>query len=276
MFANFDKKKLKLNFARSAQNYDKAAPIQRLVASKLCKIAAPFIQEKLNVMLSLSRHDSGHGPESCLDKLSMTLRVLDLGSGTGFIATNLDKNLEIFESDLAFEMLQQNRSRNSLKIQADFENLPFKNNSFDILISSFSLQWLTDFDKNFAQFFALLKPKGILIFCLPTDGSLSELKAADIFNFNPLPKIADLETSLKKAGFSKISFEKEIVKQSFENGVEALKSLKRIGANYSEKNNKIITKTILAQFNNFCLKNFGTSTRKIETSWAVSYFILSK
>ncbi len=276
MFANFDKKNLKLNFARSAQNYDKAAPIQRLAAEKLCKIAAPFIQEKLNVMLSLSKHDSGQRPESCFDKLSMTPRVLDLGSGTGFISNNLDKNLEIFESDLAFEMLQQNHSRNSLKIQTDFENLPFKNNSFDILISSFSLQWLSDFDKNFAQFFALLKPQGILIFCLPTDGSLSELKSADIFNFNPLPKIADLKTALKKAGFSKISFETEIIKQSFENGVEALKSLKRIGANYSEKNNKIITKTILAQFNNFCLKNFGTSTRRIETSWAVSYFVFSK
>ncbi len=254
MFANFDKKKLKLNFEHSAQNYEKDAPIQRLAASKLCKIAAPFIQEKL----------------------SMTPRVLDLGSGTGFIASNLDKNLEIFESDLAFEMLQQNRLQNSTKIQADFENLPFKNNSFDILISSFSLQWLSDFDKNFAQFFALLKPKGILIFCLPTDGSLSELKSANVFNFNPLPKIADLKTSLKKVGFSKISFETEVIKQSFENGVEALKSLKKIGANYSEKNGKIITKSILAQFNNFCLKNFGTRTRKIETSWAVSYFIFSK
>ena len=251
MFANFDKKKLKLNFEHSAQNYLEAAPIQRLSAEKLCKMATPFIQENS--------------------------QILDLGSGTGFVTESLNALCapDIFELDLAFEMLQQNQN-NSSKIQADFENLPFKNHSFDILISSFSLQWLTDFDQSFSQFFSLLKPKGVFIFCLPTDGSLSELAAANIFNFNQLPKIETLKTSLKKSGFTEISSTTQSVKQVFENGVAALKSLKKIGANYAEKNSRIITKTNLAQFNNFCLKNFGTNTRKIEISWNVSYFIFSK
>ncbi len=276
MFANFDKKRLKMNFARQVQNYSKAASIQGLAAKKICKIAAPFIQKKQDVMLSLSKHDSGHGPESCFDKLSMTPRVLDLGSGTGFVAKHLNKNLNLCELDLALEMLQQSPSPNSQKIQADFENLPFKNNSFDILISSFALQWLSDFDKSFSQFFSLLKPKGVFIFCLPCYGSLAELSAANIFNFNQLPKVEDLKNSLKRSGFKEIFVETKTLKQTFESGVEALKSLKKIGANYSQKNSKIITKTSLAQFNNFCLKNFGTSTRKIEVSWVISYFIFSK
>ncbi|MBP7710519.1 MAG: methyltransferase domain-containing protein [Rickettsiales bacterium] len=257
-----------MNFAHGVQNYLEAASIQGLAAEEICKIAAPFFAENL--------------------------QVLDLGSGTGFVAREIlkqvqdDENIRsrhpelvsgspsIFELDLALEMLQQSPSPNSQKIQADFENLPFKNNSFDILISSFALQWLTDFDKSFSQFFSLLKPEGVFIFCLPCDGSLAELSAANIFNFNQLPKVEDLKNSLKKSGFSEISVETKTTKQTFESGVAALKSLKKIGANYSQKNSKVITKTNLAQFNNFCLKNFGTDTRKIEVSWVISYFIFSK
>ncbi len=266
MFANFNKKKLRMSFEHGVQNYSKSALIQRLSSDKLCKIAAPFVKK-----------DS---------------QILDLGSGTGFVAENLialqnksfgskkpekdlSKDSNIFELDLALKMLQKNQNH-SFKIQGDFENLPFKKQSFDILISSFSLQWMTNFDKSFLQFFSLLKPKGILIFCLPTEGSLKELSAANIFNFNSLPKVDDLKTSLKKSGFCEISTTTENTKQTFESGLEALKSIKKIGANYAEKNSSVITKTNLIQFNNFCLKNFGTKSRKIEISWNVSYFIFQK
>jgi malonyl-CoA O-methyltransferase len=266
MFANFDKKKLKTNFGRNAHNYDISAPIQLLAAKKLCKIAKTFIQKKSSFL---------HFQSAQKSELKM-LKVLDLGSGTGFIGKNLGEKINLFELDLAFEMLQQSSRHNSQKIQADFENLPFKDGSFDILISSFALHWITDFDKSFSKFFALLKPKGVFIFCLPCEGSLKELSAANIFNFNQFPKVEDLKKSLNKSGFIEICIETKTSKQTFESGIDALKSLKKIGANYSQKNNKIITKKKLAQFDNFCLKNFGTQAQKIEVSWAISYFTFSK
>jgi malonyl-CoA O-methyltransferase len=248
MFDNFDKKILRLNFEQGAKNYEKCSPIQNLAASKLCKIAKPFIAQNS--------------------------QILDLGSGTGFISKEL--KTPIFETDLAFEMLNKNKKSSSIKVQSDFENLPFKDNSFDVLISSFSLQWLCNFNKSFAHFFSLLKENGFFIFCLPCDGSLSELKSANIFSFNQLPEAETIKKSLQESGFSEVFFEKETFKQSFESGVDAIKSIKKIGANYSKKNQKIITKTDLLEFNKNCLKNFGTNNRKIEISWLVSYFIFRK
>lgn len=281
----FDKKIIQKNFSRVAGRYDEAAVVQREAVKELCELVV--------------RHKAS-GVRRGL--------ILDLGSGTSFIAKKLltyDKwrseasNLQfaqqrnkknskylrltpydskIFELDLSAEMLQSwhDRPSNVFPIQGDIENPPFRNHSFDLIISSFSLQWIEDFEKNFSKIFSLLKPSGTFAFCLPTDGSLTELKSANIFNFNELPKIKNLKSALKKSGFTEIFFAKKIVKQNFQNGLEALKSLKKIGANYSDQQKKIITRTQLNHFNKFCLKNFGTTNKNIEISWSVSYFLLQK
>ena len=287
MALKFDKKIIEKNFSRGAKNYDEAALVQREAAKKLCDLAVPFIKNEA--------------------------RILDLGAGTGFVAKNifdlLDKKkilkqvqddgvsgevqvqtlsprhpelvsgsitkIQLFESDISFEMLKKN-TKNTFKIQSDFENLPFKNNSFDLLISSFSLQWLENLEQTFSHFFSLLKPSGTLAFCIPTQESLNELKSANIFNFTKLPKAEDLILALQKNSFIEKKFQTEILEQEFESGLQALQSLKKIGANYSNKKNKTLNKTQLIQFNNFCLKNFGTTNKKVRLSWFVSYFIFVK
>lgn len=245
-----NKKIISENFSRAASSYESVALVQKYAARKLCELVAVEIK-----------------PHS---------RALDLGSGTSFIAQHLPENVQIFETDLSFEMLQQNNLATH-KIQCDFENLPFKNNSFDILLSSFSLQWLNDFEKTFAHFSQILKPNGILAFALPTFESLNEIRTASVaskcyFNFNDLPKTPKLKLALKKYGFTEKNFATEIFKSEFENGTQALKSIKHTGANYSKKNN-LVTKSKLADFNNFCLKNFATDNKNIVISWNVSFFI---
>lgn len=255
---NFNKKIVSQNFSRAAKNYDSNAQTQYLAAQKLCQLALSYI-----------KNDA---------------KILDLGAGSGFVSNNLSasKNkVSIFESDLSFEMLKQKRASNDIfQIQSDFENLPFKNHSFDILISSFSLQWLNDFEKNFSQFSSLLKPQGFFIFCLPTADSLQELTLASAssncnFNFNNLPEINYLKSILEKCGFAQNLCESEVLKSEFDSGIAALKSIKKTGANYLIKK-KPVSKTQLESFDSFCLKNFCSLSKKISISWNVSYFIYQK
>lgn len=239
-------------FSQAANNYDSHAIVQKLSTKKLVKLLKPFIED---------------------DSL-----ILDLGSGTSFIAQELPKEHLIFETDLALGMLNQNNSNKSdiFKIQSDFENLPFKDSSFDILTSSFSLQWITDFNKNLSQFFTVLKSGGFFALCLPIDGSLCELKSANIFNINEFPEIKAIKSAIKYSGFEEVLSEQKISKQDFNDGIEAIKSLKEIGANHANGESNKLNKTSLEQFNNFCLKNFITTDRKIRISWNVAYFILRK
>lgn len=248
-----NKKIIRSNFSRAASSYETAAQVQKYSAKKLCELITPEIKSNL--------------------------QVLDLGSGTGFVAHHLPKNLQIFECDISLQMLTQNTFATH-KLQCDFEDLPFKDRSFDILISSFSLQWLEDFEKNFAQFFKILKSHGIFAFCLPTNESLKELKVASEaskcnFHFNNLPKISEVKSALKKCGFEEKLFKSEIVKSEFETGLKALKSIRESGANYSEKIN-FTSKAKLANFNNFCLKNSAGQNKNFILSWNVSFFIFQK
>ncbi len=245
-----NKKLISENFSRAAQSYNTAALVQKQAAEKLCRLASPFIQK-----------DSA---------------ILDLGCGTGFISENLSQ--KIFEADLSFAMLKQKSG--NFKINCDFEHLPFKGQSFDVLISSFSLQWLEDFEKNFANFSAILKPNGIFAFCIPTSNSLKELKTASVqsgcdFHFNQLPQSAEIKSALKNSGFEEKIYKSEIIKSEFESGLQALKSIKTIGANY-QLNRNFISKTQLIQFDNFCLKNFSQRSKKVAISWDLSFFIFQK
>lgn len=276
----FDKKIIQKNFSRGAKTYDEAAAVQREAARELCELVvghqSPVPSGKL---LGLRPPSFFVGRRSSVVR---DLTILDLGSGTSFIAKKLltddrqltTDDLKIFELDLSTEMLKSwhDRPSNVFPIQGDIENLPFENHSFDLIISSFSLQWIEDFEKTFSKIFSLLKPNGTFAFGVPTFGSLSELKAENIFNFNDLPKIEDLKSALKKSGFVEVFFQKKIVKQNFENGYEALKSLKKIGANYSKKKEKILTKT---QLKHFRLKNFQQENKHpYSLTWIEAYFIL--
>ncbi len=248
----FDKKIIQKKFSRGAGRYDEVAVVQKEAAKELCELVV--------------RHQASGIRD---------FTILDLGSGTSFIAKKLlTDDSKIFELDLSAEMLQSwpDRPSNVFPVQGDIENPPFENHSFDLIISSFSLQWIEDFEKNFSKIFSLLKPNGTFAFCVPTFESLPELKAENIFNLNDLPKIEDLKSALKKSGFVEVFFQKKIVKQNFKNGYEALKSLKEIGANYSKKKEKKITKT---QLKHFRLKNFQQENKNpYSLTWIEAYFIL--
>lgn len=254
----FNKKIIADKFSNSAKNYDEFATAQKEAAETLFHLTSPYLKA-----------DS---------------KILDLGSGSSFLAKKFNqKNNQIFEIDLAFNMLNlwQNRPENILAIQADIENLPFKNNSFDLLVSSFSLQWLNSFDQAFESFYELLKKDGILSFCIPNNESLQELKIASLesgcnFNFNNLPKIEDLLSGLIKAGFVEKNIAEQTLKSEFDHGLQALHSIKKIGANHTKKGKKNISKQHLEKFNNFCLKNFHNKNKKFELSWKVSYLTLIK
>lgn len=248
---SFNKKIIANNFSKAASIYDDNAIIQKIAAQNLTSLIENFLKN------------------DC--------QILDLGSGTGFMAQNIGKinnKIKIFETDLAFNMLHN--SKNHLKIQSDFEKLPFKNNSFNIITSAFALQWLNDFDNSFLEFSKILNKNGILAFSIPTNESLAELKKDNFFNFVKLPTIDKLELTIKKLPFQKITLKKQILEQNFENPIAALKSLKKIGANYNDSSQNKIDKNSFKKFDNFYLKNFSNNNRNFKISWHIAYFILQK
>ncbi len=262
--SNFNKKNIAKNFSQAAKNYDESALVQKLAAKKLCELAAPLIKNEF--------------------------KIIDIGSGTSAICKNLTssngfikKNCQLFEIDLSLQMLKtwpDKSSKHINSIVGDGENLPLKNESLDIIISSFSLQWLQNFEKVFNDFYRILKKDGILAFCLPNSSSLEEIKIASVksgcnFYFSDLPKTTDLKSQLEQCGFKEQFIDSEIIESQFEGAVKALKSLKKIGANYSNQKN-FITKKQLQHFDCFNSENQSKDNKKFAISWNISYFVFHK
>ena len=74
-------------------------------------------------------------------------RVLDLATGTGFLAAALSKAAkEVLATDITVEMLQQTRPKtdsNTAFALADVEKLPFSDNSFDVVTCRVALHHFT-------------------------------------------------------------------------------------------------------------------------------------
>jgi malonyl-CoA O-methyltransferase len=252
---SFDKKIIEYNFSSKVNEYNLNANIQKKVAKKLCKI---FI-------------------ENIDDKNPQKIKILDLGSGTSFIAKFLLKNLdncEIYELDLSLKMLdnyQKNLTKIS-KICADIENLPFAESSFDAVISSFSLQWIENYEKLFSNLCKILKPRGILAFAIPDNNSFEELKDSP-FSINKMPDNQDLSNILIKNQFTKKILINERNYERLSNLIEVLKSFKKIGVNYSLPNNN---KKNFKDLKKFYLKNFQNNLKFNKLNWSISYFIYYK
>lgn len=251
---SYDKKIINYNFSSKVSEYNTKANIQKKVAKKLCNF---FI-------------------ENYVSKNSEEVKILDLGSGTSFVAKQFLKNndnYKIYELDLSLNMLNNFRKNREkiIKICGDIENLPFAESSFDAIISSFSLQWIKDFENLFNNLNKILKPNGILAFSIPDDKSFDELKNIP-FLINSMPSSEKLSLTLQENRFSKKLLINEKIYEKFSNIIEALKSFKKIGVNYYlPSNNKFNFKDLRI----FYLKNYKNNFI-CKMSWSISYFIYSK
>ena len=132
-------------------------------------------------------------------------KVLDLAGGTGDLTAKFSRIVgdkgQVILADINEAMLKIGRDKlrdkgivgNVEYVQANAEELPFPDNSFDIITIAFGLRNVTDKDKALASMYRVLKPGGrllVLEFSKPTNEMLN--KTYDLYSFHLLPKIGQL------------------------------------------------------------------------------------
>ena len=100
-------------------------------------------------------------------------RSLEIGAGTGYFSLNLLQAGAIGEAtctDISpgmLETLERNAAQLGLDVETaacDAADLPFDDDSFDLLLGHAVLHHLPDLDASFAEFMRVLKPGGTLFF----------------------------------------------------------------------------------------------------------------
>ena len=185
------------------------------------------------------------------------LRVLDLGSGTGYpallAAQTVGAGGSVFGIDLAEHMLDAARRKaSSLTLSnvsfqtGDISTLPVESASFDAVISRFCLMFLPDIPKAVAEIARVLKPGSWLsaaVWSAPEKNAYLTTPLAVIKQFIEMPppdptapgifrlaKPRDLATMLQDTGFDNIAEEEFLAEVHLPSGEEYYESLMDIAA----------------------------------------------
>jgi len=99
--------------------------------------------------------------------------ILDVACGTGDMCENWDKFAKeqgiaiqkIIGADPSTGMLEEAKKKglNATFVEAEAKDLPFKDNSVDILSISYGLRNVVDRKEGLAEFYRVLKPGGLLV-----------------------------------------------------------------------------------------------------------------
>ena len=73
----------------------------------------------------------------------------------------------------------QNHDIQSKRMVCDFENLPFEEHTFDVVLSAMSLHWVNDLPSTLIQVKRALKPDGAFIASMLGGNTLQELKVVN-------------------------------------------------------------------------------------------------
>ena len=204
-------------FNRAAASYDQYAVLQQEVQSRTL--------EKL-------------------DPISITpQRILDLGCGTGAGVVQLKKRFgkaQVIGGDFAEEMvrLARNSSRWWQKrpyLALDAHELPFADDTVDVVYSSLMFQWSRDLDRLLAECRRVLRPGGLLLFSSLGPDTLVEMRRASarvdgVSRVNGFFDMHDVGDALVRAGFDAPVLDVDRITMTYATLRELARDLKGIGA----------------------------------------------
>ena len=214
----FDQAQVRRAFDRAAESYEQFAVLQNEVCRRLL--------EKLDIV-----------------KLQPQM-ILDAGTGTGQAVAALFqryKKAQLVALDLSENMLQQTRRHGGMfrsphLVCADIQQLPFADESFDLVFSSLSMQWCNDLNAALLEAKRVLRPGGLFVFTTFGPDTLKELRQSwrsvdEANHVNQFIDMHDIGDALLHDGFAEPVMEAEVLTVTYDTVDEVMRDLKAIGAN---------------------------------------------
>lgn len=157
---HLDKHAVAESFGRYAASYDEYAFIQQEIGQRLLARAQTIKTPPRTIL------DLGAGPGSMFKALAKTFpkaKIVGLDIAWGMCAQTASSRSSLFKAKPTM-------------VQADMEQLPFKDNSFDLVFSNCAIQWACQLPQLFAEVNRVLTAQGGLFYSSFGPDTLSELK----------------------------------------------------------------------------------------------------
>nr|XP_004475336.1 arginine-hydroxylase NDUFAF5, mitochondrial isoform X2 [Dasypus novemcinctus]XP_058143555.1 arginine-hydroxylase NDUFAF5, mitochondrial isoform X2 [Dasypus novemcinctus] len=166
--------------------------------------------------------------------------ALDVGCGRGYIAQHLNKETvgKFFQADIAEHALKNTLETEipTVRVLADEEFLPFRENTFDLVVSSLSLHWVNDLPGALEQIHYVLKPDGVFIGAMFGGDTLYELRCSLQLaetereggfspHVSPFTAVNDLGHLLGRAGFNTLTVDTDEIEVNYPGMFELMEDL---------------------------------------------------
>ncbi|MPQ30506.1 malonyl-ACP O-methyltransferase BioC [Clostridium estertheticum] len=257
-----DKKQLKLHFSKNASNYDEYAHVQKDMKNSLVKFMMQNNKNNTEVK-----------------------NILEIGCGTGYLTStliDLFPHSHITAVDIAPGMITEIKSKiknDSVDfICGDLEEMNF-NNTYDIIISNATFQWFNHIHATIEKLYALLNPKGILCFSTFGKHTFCELNECfkkvreelsikeSVYSGQSFYSLNELSTLCKEATKNQriddvlVEGKEKFEYEYFNNCNDFFTSIKKTGANNSNKDNKCTSLTFIKKVIKYYNKNFSENNK---------------
>jgi malonyl-CoA O-methyltransferase len=224
--------------------------------------------------------------------------VLDIGCGTGQLLSSLGRQYphsQLYGLDLAYNMTRSAVERlgpNAMLVNGNAENLPFRNGSFDLVVSTSTLQWIENLDAFFRQCHRVLRTDGFLGFAFFGGRTMAELQ--DCYReavgqcagcpdgyLDRLHRFRDLSAVQDALGwndFGSILLTSEIEMEYHSDVPDLLRSIKRIGAGSSAQEGRrggLGWRTILNETSRLYRERYGIDGM-VPVTYEVFYIIAQR
>ena len=201
--------------------------------------------------------------------------ILEIGCGTGLFSQFLPTyfpEARLLLTDIAPTMIQvcsqRFRSHPTIELACQDGEALATTEHYDLIVSSMTLHWFTDFYASLATLMTKLKPGGKLLFAMLGANSLSEWRAVCAADAGCRPTPMFPVANKVQDAFPDLQLEVDVIKLTYSDTYQFLKTLKAIGATAADINHVTMSPGRLRRL----MRAFDrTATRDITISYEIVY-----
>ncbi|XP_074891588.1 arginine-hydroxylase NDUFAF5, mitochondrial isoform X2 [Buteo buteo] len=211
-------------------------------------------------------------------------RRQDSGQGVRHHQETVEKLIQVDIAENALKNAVQSEIP-MVSVVADEEYLPFKEDTFDLVVSSLSLHWVNDLPRAFREIHQVLKPDGVFIgamfggdtlYELRCSLQLAELEREGGFSphVSPFTAVSDLGHLLSRAGFNTLTVDTDEIQVNYPGLFEIMEDLQGMGESNCCWNRKPLLhrETMLAAAAIY-QEMYGNSDGSVPATFQIYYMI---